>query len=269
MSLKIELNYLDQMDEKPAAYVYRPAEGEARQDATRVVRRSVSMRDARELGDALSLDGPGVALVQQKSAVRDFYDPDEVRAVYYPEVEALVVEATGAGRVHVFDHNVRCASRAKRGESGVQMPVKFAHNDYTERSGPQRVRDLLPDEANDLIRGRFAVINVWRPIVGPVEKQPLAICDARSIAPEDLVATDLRYRDRTGEVYSLAFNPEHRWLYFPNMEQHEVMLIKCYDSAADGRARFTCHAAFDDPSSAPDAAERESVEVRTLAFWES
>ena len=70
-------------------------------------------------------------------------------------------------------------------------------------------------------------------------------------------------------MYSLAFNPEHRWLYFPNMEQHEVMLIKCYDSAADGRARFTCHAAFDDPSSAPDAAERESVEVRTLAFWES
>jgi hypothetical protein len=171
--------------------------------------------------------------------------------------------------VHVFDHNVRCASRAKRGQSGVQMPVKFAHNDYTEHSGPQRVRDLLPDQADELIRGRFAVINVWRPIVGPVEKQPLAICDARSIAPEDLVATDLRYRDRTGEVYSLAFNPEHRWLYFPNMEQHEVMLIKCYDSAADGRARFTCHAAFDDPSSAPDAAERESVEVRTLAFWES
>ena len=267
MSLQIELNYLDHMDERPAAYLYRPAEGEPRQATTRVVRRSVTMHDARELGDALSLDGPGVALVQQKSATRDFYDADEVRAIYYPEVEALVKEATGAGRVHVFDHNVRCAPMAKRGENSAQMPVKFAHNDYTELSGPQRVRDLLPDDAEQLIRGRFAVINVWRPIRGPVEKQPLAVCDARSIAPEDLVATDLRYRDRSGEVYSLAFNPEHRWLYFPRMEQREVMLIKCYDSAADGRARFTCHAAFDDPTSAPDAAERESIEVRTLAFW--
>ena len=267
MSLQVQLNYAEHMAEKPSAYVYRPGEGEARPPTTQVVRRSVTMHDARSLGDALSLDGPGLAVVEQKSAVQNFYDADEVRAVYYPEVEALVKQATGAARVHVFDHNVRCAPMAKRGENGAQMPVKFAHNDYTERSGPQRVRDLLPDEAEDLIRGRFAVINVWRPIVGPVEKQPLAVCDAQSIAPEDLVATDLRYRDRTGEVYSLAFNPEHRWLYLPRMEQREVMLIKCFDSREDGRARFTCHTAFDDPTSAADAAERESIEVRTLAFW--
>jgi len=149
----------------------------------------------------------------------------------------------------------------------VREAVKYAHNDYTLKSGPQRVRDLLPDEAPELLEHRFAVINVWRPIRGPVEEMPLAVCDARTIAAADLVETDLRYADRTGEVHSLVFNPAHRWFFFPRMEAEEVLLLKCYDSSDDGRARFTAHSAFEDPTTGPDAPARESIEVRTLAFF--
>src|SRR5712692_3776427 len=131
-------------------------------------------------------------------------------------------QATGAAKVVVFDHNVRCAPMAQRGENGAHEPVKFAHNDYTIKSGPQRVRDLVPDAADRLLRQRFALINVWRPIRGPVEESPLAVCDAHSIAQRDFVPTDLKYRDRTGEVYSLAFNPNHRWFYFPQMQKNEA-----------------------------------------------
>ncbi len=146
--------------------------------------------------------------------------------------------------------------------------MRRAHNDYTEKSGPQRVRDLLPpEEAEERLKRRFAIINTWRPIRGPVEEAPLALCDARSIAPRDLVATDLLYPDRTGEVYSLAFNPAHRWVYFPLMQPDEVVFIKCYDSEKDGRARFAAHSAFDDPTGPRLPAPRESIETRSLVFF--
>ncbi len=152
-------------------------------------------------------------------------------------------------------------------DGGVQNPVRFVHNDYTEVSGPQRVRDLVAaDEARALLRNRVAVINVWKPIRGPVQEAPRAVCDAQSIRPRDLVATDLRYPDRTGEVYSLTWSPDHRWFYYSNMQAEEAMLLKCFDSDP-GRARFTAHTAFDDLTSPPDAAPRESIEVRTLAFF--
>jgi hypothetical protein len=154
----------------------------------------------------------------------------------------------------------------KRGEKGVSEPVRVAHNDYTLKSGPQRVRDLLPAEADLLLKNRFAVINVWRPIRGPVLESPLAVCDAASMVQRDFVAQDLRYRDRTGEVYSVQYNPEHRWFYFPQMEHTEVLLLKCYDSDP-GRTRFTAHTAFADPTSPADAPARESIEVRTLVFF--
>ena len=145
--------------------------------------------------------------------------------------------------------------------------MRFAHNDYTEDSGPQRVRDLFGgDEAETLLQRRFAVINVWKPIRGPVRDTPLAVCDARSIRPPDLVPTDLKYRDRTGEVYSLKFNPEHRWFYFSNMQAHEAMLLKCFDSDRHARALHRSQRVRR-PNRPADAPARESIEVRTLAFF--
>jgi len=259
------LNYAAPADEKPEVYTYQSQTGGATR--SEVVRHPVHVYDGRDLIDEVSLDVEGVVLERLNSEVEDFYDAQTVRAVYYPEIENLVKRVVGAARVVAFDHNVRCDPKAKNGENGVSMPVKFAHNDYTERSGPQRVRDLLPNEADSLLESPFAVINVWKPIRGPVEETPLAVCDARTIGAEELVPTDLKYPGRTGEVYSLAFSPNHRWLYFPHMQVNEALLIKCYDSETDGRARFTAHSAFTDPTSPTDAPARESIEVRTLVFF--
>ncbi len=260
------LSYLAAMPERPAYYLYPPPAGTPARN-TKGDRRRVAVHDVREPPTPASLDREGFTLASLETAVDDLYDPQAVRARYYPEVERLVKAVTGAGRVLVFDHNVRNAALAERRERGAQNPVRFAHNDYTERSGPQRVRDLVGEaEAETLLRERFAVINVWKPICGPVQQTPLAVCDAQTIRPADLVPTDLRYRDRTGEVYSLLFSDQHRWCYYPAMRADEALLIKCYDS--DGsRARFTAHTAFDDPTSSADAPARESIEVRTLAFF--
>ena len=262
------LNYLEGAPaEKPAFYIRVPPR-EQRRRGPKLGPRTVSIHDARTIHAALSLDREGVVLVRQTSAVTDFYDSEVVRAHYYPEMEALVAKHTGASRVLAFDHNLRSIALAGRAEHGAQMPVRFAHNDYTDDSAPQRVRDLLPDEADTLLARRFAVINVWRPIHHPALATPLAVCDAGTLDPDDLVTMDLIYPDRVGEVQSLRFDLAHRWLYFPSMQPDEVLLLKCYDSARDGRARFTAHTAFDDPSTPPDAPARESVEVRTLAFFD-
>jgi hypothetical protein len=259
------LNYLASMKERPYNYTYSPPDGEAGRN-TRVDRRRVIVRDARELAEP-SLDVEGFALVRFESSLGDAYDPHEVVRVYYPEVESRVRRFTGAQRVLVFDHNVRNTDRAQEGSELSQSPVHFVHNDYTVRSGPQRVRDLVGgEEAEALLRRHFAVINVWRPIRGPVQQAPLAFCDASSLAQRDFVATDLRYRDRVGEVYSLTYRPEHRWFYYPGMRADEALLLKCYDSDP-ARACFTAHSAIEDPGAPVGAAARESIEVRTLAFF--
>ncbi len=258
------LTYLARMPQRPVYYLYEPPPGAAWRN-TKGDRHRMPVHDARQVA-APSLDREGFSLAHIQTAAGNLYDPVAVREVYYPEVERLVADSTGAVRVLAFDHNLRRASITGRGEDGVQGPVRYAHNDYTERSSPQRVRDLLGGEAESLLRRRFAVINVWKPIRGPVQDAPLAFCDARSIQPADLVPTDLHYRDRTGEVYSLTFNPAHQWFYYPDMQPDEVLLLKCFDSDPT-RARFTAHTAFDDPSAPPNASPRESIEVRTLAFF--
>ncbi len=260
------LSYLADLAERPYFYLYEPPPDTPWRN-TKGDRRRVAIHDARELVPPPSLDVEGFLLASHETAVGNLYDTNAVRDVYYREIAELVRKLTGATRVVAFDHNVRSASKAQRGEKGVQPPVRFPHNDYTERSGPQRVRDLFrADEAERLLAHRFAVINVWKPIRGRVEDAPLAVCDARTIRPHDLVETDLRYRDRVGEVYSLRFSPAHRWFYYSRMRADEAMLLKCYDSDP-GRARFTAHTAFDDPTSPPNPPPRESIEVRTLAFF--
>jgi hypothetical protein len=174
---------------------------------------------------------------------------------------------TGADRVHIFDHTVRRrVPGAQDRRDGLRQPVARVHVDHTEKSGPQRVRDLLPDEADELLRGRLQIINLWRPIRGPLRDSPLAVCDAGTVSRQDLVPSDLIYPDRTGETYAVLFSPAHRWYYVPEMERDEVLLLKCYDSRSDGRARFAPHSAFVDPTTPSDAPPRESIELRSLVF---
>jgi hypothetical protein len=263
--LRTLLHYMAPMDEKPYSYNYAPPAGVALTNR-RVAKEAVIVEDARPLDGKLSLEREGFILVHNTSAVTDFFDDNEVRTVYYPECERFLRDATGAARVCVFDHIVRSAVRAKA-QKGVKLPSRGAHNDYTLASAPQRVRDFFHAEAESLLKNRFAIINVWRPIRGPVRESPFAICDARTVGPEDFVASDLLYPDRKGETYGLKFNPRHRWYYFSEMQPNEAMLLKCYDSADDGRARMTAHTGFDDPNSPADAPPRESIESRAFAFF--
>ena len=228
--------------------------------------RPMRIADARAAAD-LSLETSGFMLVTQRTAVRDFLDPAHVSGTYYPEVIDLVKQQSGAQRVVVFDHTLRSGDEAERQEKRLREVIRGAHNDYTEWSGPQRVRDWLPDEAEALLKRRFAIIQVWRPIDRPIVANPLAMADARSVAPADLLIAERRYPNRIGQTYRLRFNPAHRWMYFPHQQRDEVIVFKVYDSEQDGRARFTPHTSFDDPTTPADAPPRQSIEVRTLAFF--
>ena len=260
------LNFLVPMAEKPVAYNYEPPPGVPARTG-KSEEHQVPIRDARPLIGRLSLDKEGFVLLHRQTAVKNFYDEDEITSVYYPECERVIKEATGAARVVAFDHIVRNAAMAAREGSCVKIPAKRVHNDYTAWSSPQRVRQLMDEEAEELLKHRYAIINLWRPIRGPVLESPLTLCDAESLSEEDLVASDLKYPDRTGETYSITYNPNQRYYYFPKMQADEPVLIRCFDSAREGAARFSAHTGFDDPTSPPDAPPRESIEVRTLVFF--
>lgn len=262
------LRYLQPTSQKPRSLEYDPPAGVPQ--TTAVYREhTVEIRDVRPVAATLSLEDEGFQLLTSPTSVTDFGDQEAIRTRYYAAAISLLEKVTGASRVVVFDHTIRrrIPGAADRATGIPRQPVPRVHNDYTVKSGPQRVRDLLGDEADALLQKRFAVINVWRPIRGPVQDSPLAVTDARTVAEHDLVATDLVYPDRTGEIYYVKFNPDHRWFYAPAMRSDEVMLIKCYDSVADGRARFVPHSAFVDPTTPPGAPPRESIELRTLVFY--
>ena len=166
----------------------------------------------------------------------------------------LIKAESGAKRVVVFDHTLRTADDELREAKKIREVVRRAHNDYTEWSGPQRVRDILPDEAEDLLTRRFAIIQVWRPIRHPVETFPLAICDARSVAFEDFIISERLYPGRKGQTYACAYNPKHHWYWFPRMRREEALVFKVYDSQKEGVARWTAHTAFEDPDHAAQRA---------------
>jgi hypothetical protein len=229
-------------------------------------RRRVEISNGREASD-LALEKNGFVLVEHRTAMRNFFDGDELKRVYYPEVAALIQRISGARRVVVFDHTLRSGDEAEREAKLIREPVHSAHNDYTEWSGPQRVRDLMGAAAEDLLQRRFAIIQAWRPIADPIRSNPLAMTDARSVAPEDLLVAERRYPNRVGQTYRLKYNPAHRWFYFPEMQRNEAIVFKVYDSMKDGRARFTPHTSFDDPATPPGAAPRQSIEARALAFF--
>ncbi len=265
-----ELTYLVPMSEKPYTYTFdRP--GDPKRTNQVFENRKLPIHDARALPGHLSIDREGFELLKRPSTVRDFYDEDELRRIYYPETQRIIAEATGANRVVVFDHTIRrrLPGVADRTAGQPRQPATHIHNDYTLKSGPQRVRDVMGDEAETLLKHRFALINLWRPITGPLRDAPLAFSDARTVADRDFIASELIYPDRTGEIFQVVWSPSHRWFYVPEMRPDEALLIKCYDSLTDGTARFSAHTAFVDPTAPKDILPRESIEIRTIAFYDA
>jgi hypothetical protein len=262
------LNYTRNTGVRPVNYTFDPPPGVPRYSGE-VDARTVTIHDARQL-TGFGLDISGFELIRHRSTLTDwgsFGDEERVKAVDYPEVEAALKAHTGADKVMLFDHTLRDSTVAP-GQAALREPVRRVHDDQTLSSAPNRVRKhLSPEEAARRLERRFAIINFWRPVGGPVLQTPLAVCDARTIAPEDLLPSDLVYADWTGETYAIAFNARHRWYWYPHQLPTEATLIKVYDSATDGRARLSAHTAFDDPGSHAGSPARRSIEIRALVFW--
>ncbi len=260
------VSYIMPTERKPFAYEYDPPAG--------VPRRSASYRDylvlirnARGLMHEPTLDEQGFALLQRPTRVVDFYDEAEVKSVYFAELEQLVKDVTGASSVVVFDHTVRGSAASIRSGTAIHEPVSRVHNDYTAESALRRVRDVVPaEDAERFLRHRIVEVNVWRPIRGPLQTMPLGVLDATSLRPGDLVACDLIYPDRVGEIYYVAHRPQHEWYYFADMRRDEALLLKCFDTNASV-TRFGAHAAFQHPKTPANAPPRESIEARTFAFF--
>jgi hypothetical protein len=227
------------------------------------------VRDGRPIRDTFNLDTHGFCFVDHETRVADFTAESQRTSVYDAEVKALIMKHSGASDVVVFDHTVRIGDEAAQQAIGARPPVKSVHNDYTERSAPKRLREIVGDaEAERRMQKRWAIIQMWRPIRGDVMRDPLGICDGRSIPRKGFVLLERRYRYRTGEVYQISHDPAHEWFWFPRMTRNEALVFKVFDSDETKASRFTAHSAFDDPTSAPDAPPRESIETRTFAFFD-
>jgi hypothetical protein len=266
--LSVDIAYTVDLGEKLVNETFGPNNIRRRGTGTQELKR-VTVRNGRLLTHQLSLDEQGFVFVDHKTTVSDFFDAVQLESVYYPEVEQLIKGVSGAARVVIFDHTLRSGDEAERETRFIREPVLSAHNDYTEWSGPQRVREILPDEADELLAGRFAIVQVWRAINQPIRANPLAIADVKSVAMEDFLVAERRYPHRVGQTYRLKYSPNHRWFYFPEMRRDEALVFKVYESEKDGRARFTPHTSFDDPTSPPNAPPRQSIEVRAFAFFTS
>ena len=267
-TLRVNIRYLIATDEKPIYIASTPGADAALSIGAQFQDYEVSIYDARKHNVAASLDKQGFTLVKHTTHVEDFYQLQQSRARYEEEITKLVKETTGASHTLVFDHTLRSDSRDVRGQRSTREPATVIHNDYTDASATQRLCDLLPEQqAAERLQQRFAIINVWRSINGPVINSPLACCDATTLAAQDLIASERRAQERIGELELVSWNPAHRWYYYPEMQFDEALLIKTYDSATDGRARRSIHTAFENPLAPADAPPRESIESRLLVFF--
>jgi hypothetical protein len=262
------MNYLAR-SARPVIYSAGPGAPETR-IGDRVHPRVVILHDARRIASTLSIDRQGFRLLGGGTNVDDFFDDSQLRAVYLRQVEDIVQSETGACRVVVFDP-ARRTSVAETRKPGVGGPVLRVHNDFSDRSARQIVRDLLPNEAPRLLQRRFAIVQLWRPMRRAVESFPLAIADSRTIAAEDLVAVRRRYPDWEGESHLVTYRPRHHWYWVPHMQPGETLVFKGYDSCLSGPARWGVHTAFEPAwhGTLDDVPPRESIEIRALAFFAS
>jgi hypothetical protein len=269
-SVRSIFNYTRDTDVAAEVYFYEPPPGTpCRRPGDDP--REMTVHDGWERAASFSLDREGFALRDFSVPFQDWDDDRAIEEQIYGPVSEFVREQVGATHVIVFDHTIRAKVNEKQQTSehstSRRAPVMVVHCDYTPHSGPLRVRQLLPDQADRLLQRRVAFYNFWKPFRRMVEERPLAMCDATSSSDEDFIIMKLRYRERDGEIFAMRHSPWHRWWYFPRMTPNHAILLKTYDSETDGRARFVGHSAFDDPTTPPDAPMRESIEIRTIAFY--
>lgn len=264
-AVRATLSFVDDTGEPPINY---PSEAGGREevDVGTEDRHEVLIHNARLESPACEIDRHGFSLIRQPDPQIDFYDDEIVDTIYKPAVEMLLQEQLQARRVYVFDHTRRADDSNLREERKIRGPASLVHNDYTTSSGIWRLQDFLPEEAARADKGRVQIINVWRSINGPVERAPIALCDARSVAPTDPVVTERRARDRIGEICRFKFNPAQKWYYYPALSPDEAIMIRTFDSASDKPMQVAPHCAFDDPTTPDSAAPRCSIELRAFVL---
>jgi hypothetical protein len=263
--VEAQIEFLAAGLERPFAYGRGPLPG-GEAETARFVAHPMQIQDLRGR-QPLQLDENGAKLGHWPTRVRRFYDESHVEQRYYPECAELIQAALRADRVFVFDHNVRRNTGRKQQAAGhgVGQPVYHAHTDYTPRSALRRLQELMGPDAGRRL-SRYVQVNLWRPIRGPVRDAPLALCDGASVSPDALRPVELRYADRTGEIYYLMHEPEQRWYFASDMAVDEAWLFKNFDSKSPGPGATAPHSAFTD-SRHRTVSPRESIEVRALAIF--
>ncbi|XP_006457246.1 hypothetical protein AGABI2DRAFT_229573, partial [Agaricus bisporus var. bisporus H97] len=256
-----------------AQTVADPVTGKVEKNVEQDGHEGVLIENIRGRENLYTLDNAGFQfhIRPTKLVANDFQDEKKVKGEYYAESTELIKEFTGASRVVIFDHTHRLR-RPAHSESSAdrRQPVAVAHVDQTKAASITRVRRHVPEEAENLLKRRFQIMNLWRPIGNPAIDWPLALCDYRSVDPEnDVFPVETVFSTYVGETMAVKFNPKHQWKYQRGMTPDETVLIKCFDSLQDGSvAVFTPHTGFQDPTTPPDAPLRESIELRALVFYD-
>ncbi len=274
-SVTAAMGYLPASETAARYTIMPPSTGRESGVPPRIVE-DIPIYDCRAVARRLDIEAVGFTLRDQALPEIDYRDPAAVKAVYYPAIAALIKQTVGALDVFVFDHNIRSVEGAASGERGVRAPVADAHDDYTEISGPKRVRDILTEQGRtDLLGHRAALINAWRPLRGPVKDWPLAVCDPRTVAPSEFIPaaidhyaeSDLTKPSHSGEIYSMHYNPRHRWFYVADQQPGEVLVFTCYDSSTASRTRFAPHSGFLHPDLPAQYLPRISIEARAAVIY--
>lgn len=250
---------------KPYNYTYEPTNGEPQRNYSNE-ELDVTIHDVRGREKDFTLDNNAFAVLQGiSSEENDFNDDDQIKRVYYPEVEKVILDnVPGSNRVLIFDHTIR---RPQPESDTARGPVMRAHIDQTQWAAAERVRHHLPDEAETLLKSRYRIINVWRPLNGPVLSFPLAVADGATVDSSEIVPIDHRYPERTGEVAGVKYSAQQKWYYWSGMKNTERLLLKCADSDERvGKWGRVPHSAFEHPRTPEGAPGRESIEVRALVF---
>jgi hypothetical protein len=257
------------------------------------------LRDARRIGEyypGLSPSSPecmdklGLSLAHLESKCTNIYDSAEVRSVFYPEIEKLLLEffpdATDALVYNhdVFDKDYKGDRTEDQDALNPGVNARYAnlvHNDLNDNSGRVRCRELLTRnlrnfgrqqhyteaEADAKMSRRFMSINLAKPIE-TIEQFPFVLCAWPSFADQPYITNYRIYDDRVGETTRFTYRPEHEWYWFPRQTPTEVSMLKCYDSVTDGSvSRWSFHTACIDPNVPLDAPCRKNVVVRSYVFF--
>jgi len=272
MSFQAKVEFLAERSERPIYYASSAGRNAAHEIDQEMNIVAVAVDDARlradeGLQDEFGLHPSGFKLLNFPTQVQDFLDPKQIESVYEAEIEDFLKSVSGCYRVHIFDHTVRASDPELRETKQVREPAYLVHNDYTSRSGLVCLQESLGQEAEELAQGRFQIVNVWRPLVDPVEDYPLALCDARSLTPSDLVDCERRAPNHTGEIQLAVHSPGQHWYYYSAMRPDEVLLFKTFDSIDGGGNPCSIHSAIRLPDVPADAKPRESVETRAFLFY--